>query len=242
MNRFFIDHENLINGKAFRRGDDARDITRVLRFSVGDKLLLCDGLGTDYEAEIDAVEKDSVTLSICSSIPSCGESPIKVTLFQGLPKAGKMELIIQKCVELGIYEIVPVKAARSVVKVDSKDEKNKLVRYNRIAYEAAKQAQRGIIPKVLPFSSFKTADFSGFDAIIVAYEEETEKTLKQVLASMKAAKNIALIIGPEGGLEKDEVEHIISCGGVSVTLGKRILRTETAGMATLAMIMYGLDG
>lgn len=242
MNRFFIEPQNINNNKAFLTGDDFRHITRVLRSCVGDKLLLCDGLGTDYEAEISTIEKDRVTFNILSFSPSKGESPLKVTLFQGLPKAGKMELIIQKCVELGIYEIVPVKADRSVVKVDAKDEKNKLCRYNRIAYEAAKQSQRGIIPKVLPFTSFKTADFSSFDAIIVAYEEETEKTLKQALSSLSDYKRIALIIGPEGGLDKDEVTHIVSCGGISVSLGTRILRTETAGMATLAMIMYGLDG
>ncbi|MBQ2662014.1 MAG: 16S rRNA (uracil(1498)-N(3))-methyltransferase [Clostridia bacterium] len=242
MSRFFVNLENISENTARIYGEDARHITKVLRMTTGEKVVLCDGLGMDYEATITGADKESVSFSIENKTPTLSESPIRVTLFQGLPKSGKMELIIQKCVELGVHEIVPVKAHRSVVKLNSKDEANKLARYNRIAYEAAKQSQRGIIPRVLPFTAFKTHDFSRFDAVIVAYEEETERTLKQALSGLGSAKNIALIIGPEGGLEKDEVNHMVNCGGISVTLGKRILRTETAGMATLAMIMYGLDG
>ena len=242
MNRFFTDKSNITASTAFIIGDDVRHITKVLRMRVGDKVVLCDGLGTDYDAVIENCGNDRITFSVTNTRPSENESELKITLFQGLPKAGKMELIIQKCVELGIYEIVPVKALRSVVKVSAKDESTKLTRYNRIAFEAAKQSQRGIIPRVLDFTTFEDADLSDFDAVIVAYEEEKNVTLKQALSSLSEAKRIALIIGPEGGLEEKEVASLTNRGGISVSLGKRILRTETAGMATLAMLMYGLDG
>ena len=156
MSRFFVNPENISGNTARVHGEDARHITKVLRMTTGEKVVLCDGLGMDYEATITGADKESVSFSIENKTPTLSESPIRVTLFQGLPKSGKMELIIQKCVELGVHEIVPVKAHRSVVKLNSKDEANKLTRYNRIAYEAAKQSQRGIIPQVLPFTTFKT--------------------------------------------------------------------------------------
>lgn len=241
MNRFFIEKPGMNAKQATLSGDEAKHITRVLRMGVGDEVCLCDGEGMDYRAKIASCTKDSVLFDLLGGAPCETEPNIQVTLFQGLPKAGKMETIIQKCVELGVYEIVPVAAMRSVARVHEKDERNKLVRYNRIAYEAAKQSRRGVVPRVLSVTTFMDADWARFDAVIAAYEEEHENSLRGVLMKVRGAKRIALVIGPEGGLEKSEMESIVRRGGMSVSLGKRILRTETAGMAMLSMLMYELE-
>ena len=168
-----------------------------------------------------------------------------------LPKTGKLELIIQKCVELGIFAIQPVYSKRCVVKPEAKE--SKLLRFNRVAQEAAKQSGRGRIPKVGSVQNLNECDFSGFDAVLIAYEDEEKTTLKQALRkafgeekgkSDEGGNDIAIIIGPEGGFEPTEVESVLknSPAAKSVSLGKRILRTETAGMAMLAMLMYELEG
>lgn len=238
MRRFFCD--NITGDLAVITGDDAHHISRVLRMKAGDALSLCDGAGNEYDAVITAVSQESVSCSVGQAHASGAESPVRVTLFQCLPKTGKMELIVQKCTELGVFAVVPTLSARCVV-VPSKDYEKKRERYNRVALEAAKQSRRAMIPQVLPLVELKKIDVKSFDLFLVAYEDEAALSLKQALRAGNARKSIALLIGPEGGLEEGEVNQLVSAGAISVSLGKRILRTETAGMAMLAQTLYEVE-
>ena len=242
MSRFFVEPQDIGENTAKIEGGDVKHISRVLRMEIGDEVTLCDGEGNDYAAKISSITKDEVLLDVLSKSRCKAEPDCRITLYQGLPKAGKMETIVQKCVELGITQVVPVAAERSVVKIKAGEFENKRTRYQRVAEEAAKQCGRGIIPQVGELTTYKKADLSQHDLVVVAYEEEKELSLKNLLRNNPDAKNIALIIGPEGGLDKSEVEALCAKGGKPVTLGSRILRTETAGMATLAMILYELEG
>lgn len=242
MRRFFVDKNISIGQRVLLSGDEKRHMLTVLRMGIGDRLILINGMGTELTAEIVSVDEDEVTLKIVNEMPCASEPERNVTLFQCLPKAGKMETIVQKCVELGIHAICPVFSKRCVVKPDRNE--NKLVRYNRVSHEAAKQSGRGMAPDVLPVRNLNECDFSEFDLVLVAYEDEEEVTLKRILCENREAGHIAIIIGPEGGFERDEVDRILRSNenAHSVSLGKRILRTETAGMAMLAMLMYELEG
>ena len=245
MHRFFIpDISDISDSKAFLSVEDSRHAVKVLRLGVGDELCICDTLGYDYDGKIVSASPDAVSVSLRNKRPCETESHIKISLIQCLPKSGKMEVIIQKCVELGVCDFYPVESERCVVRVDKKSAQTKLSRYNKIAYEAAKQSGRGIIPKVHGFSTLSEFDFSGYDVVIIPYEEATEPTLKRFVCEheIKQGAKIAIVIGTEGGFAKSEVESVVNKGGVSVTLGKRILRTETAGMATVAMLMGLAEG
>ena len=237
MRRFFC--ESITNTTAVITGDDAHHIARVLRMKAGDALSLCDGAGNEYDAVITGITQDAISCAVGERRASEAESPVKVTLFQCLPKTGKMELIVQKCTELGVFSIVPVLSARCVV-VPNKDYEKKRERYNRVALEAAKQSRRAMIPQVLPLVELKKIDVNAFDLFLVAYEDESTVSLKQALHAA-SPKTIALLIGPEGGLEEGEVSRLMQSGALSVSLGKRILRTETAGMAMLAQILYEVE-
>ncbi|MBR3299365.1 MAG: 16S rRNA (uracil(1498)-N(3))-methyltransferase [Clostridia bacterium] len=246
MRRFFIDKSLKEGDRAILGGDEARHIVSVLRMGAGDELILINGSGEEMSARIESVSKDEVSFTVIG-VSSCAAEPKnRVTLFQGLPKSDKLEFIIQKCVELGIYAVCPVQMKRSVVK----GERNaaKLERYNRIAAEAAKQCGRAYAPRVFSAPSLEGCALSEFDLVLIAYEDEGEKSLKSVLTAQKAAlpegADIAIVIGPEGGFEPSEVEHLLGANknAHSVSLGTRILRTETAGMALLAMLMYELEG
>lgn len=240
MERFFV-YPNAIQGNtAAITGEDVAHMTRVLRLKQGDEIRICDGQGFEYAARLRELSKQSVQVELVEKYPVQSEPQHAVTLYQGLPKAGKMELIIQKCVELGITSIVPMVTERCVVKPDADFEK-KRVRYQRVAYEAAKQSGRGIIPQVKPLISLSKVPYSGHGLILHAYEGEHACTLKQALQGSKA-QDIAILIGPEGGFTKEEVERSVANGAQAVTLGNRILRTETAGMAMLAMTLYELEG
>ncbi|MEA4915477.1 MAG: 16S rRNA (uracil(1498)-N(3))-methyltransferase [Christensenella sp.] len=238
MRRFFC--EAITNTTAVITGDDAHHIARVLRMKAGDALSLCDGAGNEYDAVITGIAQDAITCTIGERRASEAESLVKVTLFQCLPKTGKMELIVQKCTELGVFAVVPTLSARCVV-VPNKDYDKKRERYNRVALEAAKQSRRGMIPSVLPLTELKKIDVKAFDLFLIAYEDETTVSLKQALRAAKSAQTIALLIGPEGGLEEGEVALLTKAGAVSVSLGKRILRTETAGLAMLAQTLYEVE-
>lgn len=241
MPKFFVNKEAINNNKAEICGGDVSHIAKVLRLPVGSAITLCDGEGTDYEAEITEIKKDVILLDIINACKCNTEPDINVTLFQGIPKASKMEYIIQKCTELGVMSIVPVMTKRTVVKLENAQaEKKKLERWNKIAAEAVKQCGRGCIPKVCDVTEIKNISAKDFDLFLVAYEEETDISLKSVLKSNDKAKNIGILIGPEGGLEKSEVEYLIKSGAKSVTLGKRILRTETAGHTVLTAVLYEL--
>lgn len=244
MRRFFIDKEISTNDRISLTGEEARHILTVLRMTKGDKLILINGSGREMTAVITDTDQRSVSVEVIGDALCAAEPVNRITLFQCMPKAGKMELIIQKCVELGIYAVQPVFSSRCVVKPERSD--NKVVRYNRVSHEAAKQCGRAYAPAVLDPLPLKKCDFSALDLVLVAYEDEKDTSIKSVLRSItsdRAPMDIAIVIGPEGGLEQSEVNTILECGHASaVSLGSRILRTETAGMAMLAMIMYELEG
>ena len=241
MPKFFVTPDKITDNKIIIDTDDVSHITRVLRLGAGDSITVCDSQGIDYEAKISEIEQKRVICDIVEKRASLSEPNIKVTLFQGLPKASKMEYIIQKTTELGISEIVPVKLARCVVKIDNKkDETKKIDRWQKISEAAAKQSGRGIVPAI---SDIMTVDeviekAKDFDIFFAPYECEEQKTLKEVLLSKNDVKTVGFIIGPEGGFDISEIEKLKENGIGTVTLGKRILRTETAGEAVLAMTMY----
>lgn len=240
MPKFFIKKEDIKNEIVTVTGQDATHISKVLRHAVGDTLTLCDGEGTDFSAEITECTKESVTLKITDTIPCLAEPEISVTLFQGLPKQGKMDYIIEKCTELGITRIVPVAMKRSVAKIeDKKSETKKLERWRKIASESVKQCGRGKIPEITEVMTIDEAiRFSdNLDLTVAAYENEQEVSLKSVLEK-STPESIGVFIGPEGGLDDNEIEKFKTANIPSVTLGKRILRTETAGHTVLTTIMY----
>ena len=241
MPKFFVTQDKITENQIIIDTEDVAHISRVLRLGIGDHVTVCDSQGTDYEAEIAEMEQKQIVCSITEKRASESEPNIKVTLFQGLPKASKMEYIIQKTTELGISEIVPVKLSRCVVKIDNKkDERKKLDRWQKISEAAAKQSGRGIVPQI---SEIMTLDevikrSKEFDLFFVPYECEEQKTLKEVLLSRSDIKTVGFIIGPEGGFDPAETEKLRENGIDTITLGKRILRTETAGEAVVAMTMY----
>jgi 16S rRNA (uracil1498-N3)-methyltransferase len=239
MRRFFAENVDISSGSVILSGDEARHIRDVLRMKKGDKVLLINGAGTECTAEISGFTNGTVGLSIIGSSVSSREPAIEVTLFQCLAKQGKMEVIIQKCVELGVHTVVPTISNRCVVKLDGKDAK--LARWNKVSVEAAKQCGRAFVPCVLPAVRLDRIDLSPYDCVLTAYENEDDTTLKTAPRSIDGVKKIAVIIGPEGGFELSEVEMLADKGAKAVSLGKRILRTETAGMAMLAQIMYEFD-
>jgi len=215
----------------------------VLRLEPEDKIVLCDGMGTDYLVSIESMNKNSIRTVILEKEQSKGEPSINAVLYQGIPKSAKMDLIIQKCTEMGISRIVPVMTVRTVVKLESeKDERRKVERWTKIAEEAAKQSGRGRIPVVeMPMTLEKALEDAGnLETVIMPYEQETSVSLKEVLQK-RSVSDIGFFIGPEGGFESQEVDRARASGVVPVTLGKRILRTETAGVAVLTGIMYEYD-
>jgi 16S rRNA (uracil1498-N3)-methyltransferase len=209
--------------------------------NVGDTLTLCDSKGFDYEAQIDEISQKEILCRIIKSHKSDSEPNIEVILFQGLPKASKMEYIIQKTTELGISKIVPCTLSRCVVKLENaKAEAKKIERWQKIAEAAAKQSGRGIIPEIANAATLDEAICQLLECYIAfaPYECEDMQNLKSILTSVETPKKIGFIIGPEGGFDIKEIEKLRSAGIKTVTLGKRILRTETAGEAVLAMTMY----
>lgn len=243
MHRFFIKRENIYKGGIAVEGEDVQHISRVLRLQAGDKIILCDGEGTDYHVTIETMNKHSVRTVIIDKEASKGEASIHTVLYQGIPKATKMDLIIQKCTEMGINRIVPLTTVRTVVKLESeKDERKKVERWSKIAEEAAKQSGRGIIPQIDMPMTFDQAlkDAGGLELRLIPYESESTVSVKDAL-QRKKVNRIGYFIGPEGGFEISEIEKAKNADVIPVTLGKRILRTETAGFAVLTGIMYEYD-
>lgn len=238
MERFFIAPEDINGCTATMHGDDVAHIIKVLRIPRGGEVLLCDGQNNEFISQINEVTGNEILFSLSDAKPCENEPSVNVTLFQALPKQGKLETIIQKCVELGVTAVQPVLTKRCVIRPDGFS--GKLSRYRRVSFEAAKQSQRGIIPEVFELKQLSECDFSKYELILLAYEGEREQKLKNILQT-STAKDIAIIIGAEGGFEVDEVEYMKSLGAKSVSLGRRILRTETAGMAMLSMVMYELE-
>jgi len=241
MPRFFVNQNEIHSNEINIKGEDVNHIKKVLRARIGDFITVCDGKGTDFEVEIKDLGADFVLTSIINSISSISEPPIDITLFQGIPKSDKMDLIIQKSIELGVTRVVPVITERTIVKIGSTvDAENKRSRWQRIAMEAAKQCNRGIIPIVeLPMSFSTAIELAKTSQLsIIPYENEKESSIKKYIA--KGIKNIAIMIGPEGGFTEEEISKANTRDIKSVTLGPRILRTETAGIAVIAVLMYEL--
>lgn len=238
MRRFFCD--NIQGNSAVITGDDAHHIARVLRMRVGDTLSLCDGAGREFDAAITAITQSEIVCEVGNAHESGAESPCKVTLFQCLPKTGKFETIVQKCTELGVFAVVPVFSSRCVVMPD-KDFDKKRERYQRVALEAAKQSRRAAVPDVLPLMKIGSINPKQFDLFLIAYEEEETRSLKAALKQAGSFTTVGLLIGPEGGLTQEEVDKLTKNGAVAVSLGRRILRTETAGMAMLAQTLYEVE-
>ena len=244
MPRFFIKPENILSDSIIIDGDDVKHIKNVLRLRCNDVITLCDGMGTEFTARIEKYESNLIYTDIIDKRKNTTEPPIEVVLFQGIPKSDKMDLIVQKSVELGVARIVPVITDRTVVVLKTeKDKASKVKRWQRIAMEAAKQSNRGIIPKVdLPLDFKKALESSKQIKLgIIPYEKENDKSLSRVLKDFNA-KSIAVFIGPEGGFTQEEIDEAVSAGMISVTLGPRILRTETAAIAALSAVMYESGG
>ena len=241
MYNFFVENNQIQNDKVIIENKDAKHITQVLRMQKNEEIYICNKQDERrYLAKIDVFEKEKVICSIIKQMDST-ELNVKITLFQGLPKKDKMELIIQKTVELGIYNIVPVDMKNCIAKL--KEEDKKISRWQEISESAAKQSKRSIIPKIENMISVKNLKdkIDNYDLCVVAYEDENSTTLKDILSKNKNAKNIALVIGPEGGISKEEVKMLQEKGAKTASLGKRILRTETAGISMLSMITYEFE-
>jgi 16S rRNA (uracil1498-N3)-methyltransferase len=244
MYRFFVSEENVGEDRIRIDGDDVNHIRNVLRMSVGERVVVSAGKGVDYECEIEAMQDMEIVLHICEERPAVTELPVELVLFQALPKKDKMELVIQKAVELGAAAVVPVRTKRCVVKLDAKKEEKKLARWRTIAEAAAKQSGRGILPEIGEVQSFDEAlrTAKRLDTVLIPYElcEDMAGSVETMKGAVKK-KSVGIFIGPEGGFERGEVEAAIREGAVPISLGKRILRTETAGMATLSVLMFLIE-
>lgn len=257
MYHFFVAEENIDKDahKVFIEGGDYNHIRNVLRMHPGEEISVGTGLSDDeYRCEIEGYEDGRVICKLMFIKKADVESPVKIILFQGLPKADKMELIIQKCVELGVSEIVPVSCKRCIVKLDDNKAANKIARWQQIAEAAAKQSKRAIIPKVADVMDMKNAIryAEEMDIKMIPYElAEGTKETKAIFTELKKltetgntngpVPRVAVFIGPEGGFEEEEVKQATETGILPISLGNRILRTETAGMVVLSWINYCLE-
>ena len=252
MSKFFVKTEQINNNDIVIIGDDVNHIINVLRMKKTDDIQICNqDTGDNYNAEIVNYSKNEVECKIISKINETTESNVHITLFQGIPKFEKMELIIQKNTEVGIKSIVPVIMERTVVKLDEKIASKKLERWQKIAEIAAKQSMRDIIPQIGNITKLKDIDTTEFDAVLVAYENEEHNMLKTELQklerkiksnnSSEQQYNIAIVIGPEGGISEKELVMLAEKNAKFVSLGKRILRTETAGVVMAGNIIYELE-
>lgn len=244
MSRFFVEPTDIEDSYIYIRDkQDIKHISKVLRLKPGDTVEISDGSLWEYEAVIEYIDSDEIELKIVDKQKFAKEPELLVTLYQGVPKGSKMETIVQKCVELGVHDITPVFMERTVV-VEKGNFEKKIERWQKVSDEAVKQCGRGIIPQInhqLTFSQM-TEELGQYDLVLFPYENEEDYTIKDCLRSLEAKpKTVAIIIGPEGGFADYEVDMIDETGASEVTLGKTVLRTETAGMAALAMTMYELE-
>ena len=243
MPRYFVSKEEINLPNITFTGENAHHLLTVLRAKEGERVEVCDGCGTDYLCRVEQADKNSALLYVEESRPSQSEPKTKVILFQALPKADKMELIIQKCTELGVSSIVPVATEHCIVKLSGKDAQKKRERWQKIAEAAAKQSGRGIIPQMGDVLTFGQAvqQAKEMDLALFAYEKEEKRSVSMAVQGF-SGKTVALFVGPEGGFSVSEVEKAMENGWNPITLGKRILRTETAGMASIAILLDRLEG
>ncbi len=248
MPKFFISQEQIDGNNLKIKGKDVNHIRNVLRKKINDEITVCNiDNQKDYLCTINELEKEYINCTIVTELEKNVESNVKLTILQGLPKADKMELIIQKSVELGVTEIIPIEMKRCVVKLQEKDKIKKVQRWQKISEVASKQCGRNIIPKIGQVMSLKNICnlIDNYDIVLVAYENEKEKSIKQILKEIKNNYSkeikIAVLIGPEGGIAPEEVEALTESGAMTMSLGKRILRTETVALNVASIIMYELD-
>lgn len=245
---FFTGKENITDTSVIITGKDVNHIKNVLRMKEGDNICVhCDSdKRTEYLCFIDEFSENEITCAIIGIKDASNELPSKIYLFQGYPKSDKLETIIQKNIELGVYEIIPMFTERCIVKLDESKTAKKINRFNSIAEAAAKQSRRDIIPVVKPPLSFKEAlsyAEENCDVRLIPYElAEDMSATKALINSIEPGQSIAVFIGPEGGFTAAEINAALDAGFKPITLGKRILRTETAGMALMSVLMYRLDG
>lgn len=245
MYQFFVEPCQIQGNRIVITGKDVNHIKNVLRMKPGEEISVSNGMdGKEYRCGIEELHEEEIICELRFIKEEGMELPSKIYLFQGLPKADKMELIIQKAVELGVYEIIPVATKRAVVKLDEKKAGNKILRWQGIAEAAAKQSKRGIIPQIQNVMSFKEAvKYSSCAQVkVIPYElsEGMDKT-REIIENLKPGEDIAVFIGPEGGFAQEEIEEAAGQGIIPITLGRRILRTETAGMTVLSILMYHLE-
>ena len=246
MQRFFVEPHQIdeVAHQIHIIGTDVNHISNVLRMKQGEEVWISDGGQKEYRCAIEAFSADEVLLHIIYAQEPDYELPSRIYLFQGLPKADKMELIIQKAVELGAYEIIPVETKRCVVKLDGKKAAKKVERWQQIAESAAKQSKRMLVPEVHSVMTFKEALVYAkeLDVLLIPYElAKGMKETKELIRSIEPGKSIGVFIGPEGGFEEQEVADAMEAGAKPITLGHRILRTETAGLAVLSVLMFQLE-
>ena len=260
MPKFFVENKQINQKTIYIKNGDVNHIKNVLRKNIEDEINICDkDTRQDYLCKIVGMEENEIRCEILKKIESNIESNVEVSIFQGLPKADKMELIIQKSVELGVHDIKPIEMKRCVVKLKEKDRFKKIERWQKISEVAAKQSGRNYIPTINNIKSINEIieEIDDYDVFLVAYEEEKENTLKNELKLLKnqckeklrdfdnddnnEKIRIAVLIGPEGGIDKDEIESMKKSGAKIITLGKRILRTETVALNVLSIIMYELE-
>lgn len=246
MYQFFVEPSQIQGNTVIITGSDVNHMKNVLRMKAGEEIAVSNGTdGKEYRCRIEQITEEEIRCALCFVNEDNAELSSKIYLFQGLPKADKMELIIQKAVELGVYEIIPVAAGRSVVRLDEKKAAAKQIRWQGIAEAAAKQSKRGIIPEIKRVMNMKEAVAYAAecaDIRLIPYElaEDMART-KEIISSIRPGEATAVFIGPEGGFEEKEIAAAMEKGIIPITLGKRILRTETAGLTVLSWLMYHLE-
>lgn len=247
MSKFFVKTNQISDNYINILGEDVNHIKNVLRMQINDEINICNmDNSKNYLCKIIAEDSQLIKTKIVMELKSKSEDDLSITIFQGLPKADKMELIIQKSTELGVKQIAPLQLERCVTKIDKKTEEKKIKRWQKIAEVAAKQSGRDIVPKINNIIDIKNICniISNYDIVLVAYENEKNNSLKNEIEKLKQIKNksvkIGIIIGSEGGLEEKEVEMLKNSGVKSITLGNRILRTETVALTLISIIMYEL--
>ena len=243
MPRFFISKDNISDNTLYIEGDDARHIARSLRMAVGDEITASDGEGEEYAAILTKIRDERVDADITSHMPSPSEPPVKITLYMAYPKGDKLETVIQKAVELGASRIVPFESSRCIKRPSQDKAEAKRVRLSRIALEAAKQCGRGIVPDVaLPLSySAALSEAASADLALFCYEDEEGRSIKDALGEAKSARTISVMVGSEGGFSPEEAASAKAAGMISVGLGPRILRCETAPDYALSAISYHFE-
>ena len=260
MHRFYVDGCSESDKSIRITGEDVNHILNVLRLGVNDEITVSDGSSRDFHCRITECNSQYILANIIDIYDNNSELPADIYLFQGVPKGDKLETIIQKCVELGVHSIIPVMMERTIVKLDDKKQSKKIARYNLISESAAKQSRRGIIPKVMEYMSMKDAiSFaeSQMDIILFPYEfaegmDESRKIIEDIVSDVLdniddtksenvEKKSIGIFIGPEGGFADSEAKSLEDIGAKTMSLGHRILRTETAGMTVMSILSFMLD-